>query len=60
MKLRNYMALEGIKAPTLAHHLSVSAATVFAWCAGKSRPNNKHIIEIIKFTNGKVKAEDFA
>jgi len=59
MKLKEYMEKKGIKAVTLAHHLGVSVATIFNWHSLKTKPHADNMEKISKFTNGKVKAEDF-
>lgn len=59
MKLRKYLDMEKIKPARFAYEMNVSAATVYNWLSGITKPSIDHIQTIKKNTNNKVLPEDF-
>ena len=59
MKLKIWMAIEGLTGVELAEKLGVTDGAVSRWTAGDRIPRPDQMKEIIKVTKGKVQPQDF-
>lgn len=59
MKLAEYLVSKGMRQAELARFLNVSQPTIHHWIYKKAPPSGRHMMEIYKWSNGRVGLKDW-
>jgi len=59
LKLAEYLVEKGIRQAELARHFDVSQPTVHNWIYSKALPSGQHMVDIYKWSKGKVNLKDW-
>ena len=59
MKLAEYLVLRGVKQADLARKMNVTQPTVHNWIYKKAPPSAMHMMELYKWSNGRIGLKDW-
>ena len=59
MKLAEYLVEKGIRQADLARQFEVSQPTVHNWIYSKTLPSGQHMVDIYKWSRGKLNLKDW-
>lgn len=59
MKLAEYLVHRGVKQADLARKLNVTQPTVHNWIYKKAPPSAMHMMELYKWSNGRIGLKDW-
>jgi len=59
LKLAEYLVFKGVKQVDLARELNVTQPTIHHWIYKKAPPSGKHMMQIYKWSGGRVGLKDW-